>query len=218
MESLADLFFSWLFDTFLLLLDMPDRWLGLLCQWYAIALQPCLFFITCNYTSVTKITSQCLDESRSRKRKKRLSEVKPRNTDGILEASFKKFVVCLKILIVKLIWAASRVGIFSRTSWKSWLIMQSLLYLGNSTGIESDSTSPQQHSLSQDINPLLLGSVLKRSQSLSSRPRYVARMLEWLLKIILIELLRGVMTSVSSYGPLGLCIIRWSSSVEKIIE
>lgn len=70
MASLVNLFFPWLFDTFLLLLDKADRWLGLLCKWYTIVSQLCLFFITCNYTSMTKITTQCLDESKSWKRKK----------------------------------------------------------------------------------------------------------------------------------------------------
>lgn len=191
MESLADLFFPWFFDAFLLLLDKPDRWLGLLCQQYAIASQLCLFFITCNYTLGSKITTQCLNESSSWKTKKQLSEVKPRKTDGILEAFLKTFIVCWKILFVKLIWTAGRVGMFSMlvltpgahpaasvnrylgsylakmplsysaaqqpdllfkysscTTWNSWLIMQSPLYLGNSTGIESDSASPQQPSLS----------------------------------------------------------------------
>lgn len=62
MELLANLFFPWVFNTFLLLLPNPDRWHGLLCQRYAIASQLCLFFITCNYTSAAKIAAQCLDE------------------------------------------------------------------------------------------------------------------------------------------------------------
>lgn len=88
MELLVNLFFPWLFTTFLLLLPKPDRWHGLLCQRYAIASQLCLFFITCNYTSAAKIAAQCLDESSLWRRKKQLSEVKPRKTDCILEAFF----------------------------------------------------------------------------------------------------------------------------------
>lgn len=88
MELLANLFFPWVFNTFLLLLPKPDRWHGLLCQRYAIASELSLFFITCNYTSAAKIAAQCLDESSLWRRKKQLSEVKPRKTDCILEAFF----------------------------------------------------------------------------------------------------------------------------------
>lgn len=88
MELLANLFFPWLFNTLVLLLPKPDRWHGLLCLRYAIASQLCLFFITCNYTSAAKITAHCLDESSLWRRKKQLSEVKPRKTDCILKAFF----------------------------------------------------------------------------------------------------------------------------------